>query len=273
VTPWFTDLRKVALLTCITGVLGTVLPVWSGTQSILALTSTRPLSTWWIVPLLVLTYAFTAILPVFYFAVYRNYGTLRFPRRLRLLALAAACTFSIYVAVTVARWIESLGPYWSAMTTLDWRIGAASVLAAARAPGTINFVSSVLGTFSNLAYILMLIAVFRHASDPSELDLPISKPLIIVTKVAAITWGLVAAFNVVRIILIPYSYAGLRDYALQIGRRPPRVWDFAAELVPALVITACMFAGPYIVYKSLRDKRVGGIAEPDDVAHDNPAGY
>jgi hypothetical protein len=42
---------------------------------------------------------FAAITPIFLFALYRNEGTLRFPKRLRLLSLTAALVFSTVVAV------------------------------------------------------------------------------------------------------------------------------------------------------------------------------
>lgn len=250
VTFWFADIRKAALIACIVGVLGVLMPGWNATQAMVALESTHPLWKWWIIPCIVLLYLFLASLPVFCFALYRNEGTLRFPKRLRLLSLAAAFVFSIMVALGLPEWIASLRPYWTAMKTLDWRIGATGILTAARDPRTISHFSTMLGEFSNLAYILLLIALFRHTSDESYQGVPVSRLLSFVTKVAVIAWGLWLAFILLTLVVTPYSYFQLRNYALQIGRTPPQLGGMVARNIRSLLDQACLFVAPYTVYKS-----------------------
>jgi hypothetical protein len=60
-------------------------------------------------------------MPVFFFALYRNQGTLRFSKHLRLLSLIAALVFGLIVAWDLSGWVESIGSYWRTVSMLDWR--------------------------------------------------------------------------------------------------------------------------------------------------------
>ncbi len=202
----------------------------------------------------VLLTLFSAIMPAFYFALYRNEAILNFPRRLRLLALAAALIFAVMVLTALPAWIQSLASYFARLAAFDWSIGPASVFAFVRDPRTIGLVSTLLGELSNIAYILVLIAIFRQTNDPLETGVPISKPLRAVTRVAIISWGLWVAFLVVRVIAMPFVFIQLRTYAFQIGRTPPLLWDMMADAIRTLLIQACLFAAPYIVYRCLREQ-------------------
>ena len=148
---------------------------------------------------------FTAIMPVFYFALYLNETVLHFPKRLRLLALLAASTFGVIVLTALPGWVRSLAAYLSALKTFDWSVGATSVFAFARDPRTIGQLSTLLGELSNIACILMLIAIFRWAHEPLD-NVPVSRLLRVMTKVAVICWGLVVAFLVLRLIAMPYVF-------------------------------------------------------------------
>ena len=87
---------------------------------------------------------------------------------------------------------------------------------------------------------------------PLDSDVPVSRLLRVMTTVAVISWGLWVAFLVVRVIAMPFAFVQTRNYALQIGRTPPVLWDMMAEAIRTLLIQTCLFAAPYIVYKSLR---------------------
>lgn len=73
------------------------------------------------------------------------------------------------------------------------------------------------------------------------------------TKVAVIAWGLVVAFLVVRLVAMPFVVLHLRSYALQIGRTLPSLWDMMAPEIRTVLVKACLFAAPYIVYRSQRE--------------------
>jgi hypothetical protein len=258
-TRWFTDLRSIALIACVTGVLSLPLPIWNALQTTIVTGSPSGFWKFAGIPVVVSLTLFTAIMPVFYIALYLNETVLHFPKRLRLLALVAATTFGAIVLTALAAWVRSIAAYFSAMKTFDWSTGATSVLAFARDPRTIGAVSTLLAELSNIACILMLIAIFRWADEPLY-NVPISRMLRVMTKVAVISWGLVVAFLVLRVIAMPYVFFQLRAYAFQIGRTPPRLWVMMAEAIRTLLIQACLFATPYIVYRSQRE-RIGSLVD------------
>ena len=258
-TFWFSDLRKTALIACIAILLSLPIPTWNLIQTTIV---TGPTSGFWRfagIPVVVSLTLFTAIMPMFYFALYLNETVLHFPKRLRLLALMAASTFGVIVLTALPALVRSLAAYYSAMKTFDWSVGATSVLAFARDPRTIGHLSILLGELSNIACILMLIAIFRWTDEPLD-NVPVSRLLRVMTKVAVISWGLVVAFLVLRVIAMPYVFFQLRTYAFQIGRTPPQLWVMMAEAVRTLLIQACLFAAPYIVYRSQRE-RIGSLVD------------
>ena len=252
---WFVDIKKTALLACTTAVLGVLIPVWNATQEMAALESNHPVMKLWIIPTVVLAWIFTATMPVFYFALYRNEGSLRFPKNLRQLSLVTALVLGVIVAMDLGGWIGSLGPYWTAMKALDWQIGATSVLTAARDSRTISQVSTVLAELSVFAYILLLIAFFRQPNTElfTEADVAVSRMLGFVTKVTLVAWGIWVAFNLIRVGLTPFAFFRIRSVALQIGKPPPQLASMMALATRTLLEQTCLFVAPYIVYNgSLR---------------------
>ncbi len=213
---FFTDIRKVALISFIAAVLGLLLPVWRLTQQ----TAGIRLSLWARVPTLLFAYLFTAIMPVFYFALYRNQGTLRLPKHLRQLSLNTAIVYVCFVTGGVA--------------------------------STVNEVANLLSECSNLAYVLLLFAFSRQSDDESFSpgDVPVSRFLGFVTKAAVILYGIWIAFNLVRVVITPYGYAQLRDLELHVGRRPPQLSRMMLEAIRTLLTQACLFIAPYVIYNS-----------------------
>ncbi|HXB75122.1 MAG TPA: hypothetical protein VNY05_43220 [Candidatus Acidoferrales bacterium] len=187
---------------------------------------------------------FSAILPLFYLALYRDEGTWQIPRRLRLLSLAAAVLFGMIVAIGAPAWIESLG-----------LIRSQSVLSQERAPWSINDLAQIMAQLSNFAYILLLVTMYRQVEDERQPDVPASKLLAVVTKIAVIFYGLWVTFNLIRLALTPYSYSQLRDYALRIGRTPPPFQELVKEAIRAVLTGSCMFAAPYVVWATIRSQR------------------
>lgn len=218
---WFTDLRKIALLACVTYVVSLIAPLWNSTRSIIA--STSPLSGWRVVPLALSVSLITALLPIFYFALYRDEGSLHISAPLRLLARAAAFVIGILLAFQLVEWIKS--------------------------PGA--FLARSLVALATIANILLLAALFRHPGDASEEARPISTLLYVVTKVTVIVWSAWVAFHLLRVLLLPYTYSQLRDYALSIGREGPPLTGMIEEAVQAFLGQASLLTAPYVIYKSL----------------------
>jgi len=141
-------------------------------------------------------------MPVFYFTLYRNRGVLHYSKHLRRLGLMAALVFGAMVAIGLPDRIESPRP-----------------LAAA------------LDLFSNLAYILFLIALFRQADAEPSSGTSVSRPLRVAAKVVVIVDGLWVAYNAVQF--------------------PAHLQTGAWQSTRTLLNQVCLFIGPYIVYRAV----------------------
>lgn len=234
---WFVDIRKAALIACVGTVLGLLIPTWNLTHSMLATASARG-QEWWI-PIVVLMSLFSLIMPAFYFAAYRNKGSLQLSNLVRLWSLTAAIVWGTLVAMGLPKVIESFSSR-----------GDESVLSATRVHWTTGDVSILLGQLSNFTCILLLIALYRHASDEAEPADPVSRLLRIMTRVAVIGGGLCVALYLVRLLEIPYFYLHLRDYGMQ-NRRIPRLQDALAREIRNVLMQACAFAAPFIVWRGI----------------------
>jgi hypothetical protein len=252
------DIRRAALIACIASILSLLIPVWNAAQQIRAVGSVYP--RWWIAPVAVMTVLFFAILPVFYFALYRSEGTLRFSRRLRLLAIAAALVLGLNLGVDLPAWIGSLG-----------REGTSSVLIPERGNWTLGDMSTVFGFLSSAAIIFMMIAVCRHVDEEPDASAPASKFFRVVTRVAVIAWGIWVAFNLCRLVLTPYWYATIPGVAFPVGRTPPPFRDAVAAAARMLLSQASLFIGPYVIWRG-SSRPAGGcpsIEAPSKVPTDS----
>ena len=175
---------------------------------------------WFVIPLILLTTLVTAIMPVFYFALYLDEGTMQFPRPLRKLALAAAATYGIVAALRLQAFV---GPW-------KW--------------------DAVLGLLGNLAYILLLVSMSREVSEDPIEPVPVSNLLSAVTQVAVIAWGIWVAFQLVRIAIVVFTYASLKQFAYRLSRTSPSLHDMAMDVILTFLTQASLLAAPYIVWRS-----------------------
>lgn len=219
------------------------------------------LGRWAIILGLLLMFLFAAVLPVFYFALYRNRATVRFSIRLRNLALATILVAAVLTIEESFEWIRSWSTYSAMIKLPDWTTGLSGLLALIRDPRVIGNISNVLGLFSRIAYLLLLVAMIRHASDPVDARHGTSQFLTRVTKVAYVAWGLVLIAVCIGLVLTPISFIQLRSLALQYGRQPPELGELLLEKVRMLLDQATLFAVPYIIYKSQREKSANEPAE------------
>jgi len=178
-------------------------------------------------PLLVVLFAFTALLPVFFFALFHNKGPLVFPQKLRWLSLAAAIVYSVAMGTQyhdVARQMQDL--------------------------------ANVLNALANFTVILLLIAFFRQAGDDSAPDPPVSRLLQVTTNMAVAAWGFWMALCLVRLLAVPFVYFQVRKQA---GVGPPVLVALFNGALGMLLSQASLFILPYVVYKSR--PRVSGIID------------
>ena len=231
----FPDIRKAALIACVASVLSLFIPLWNMMNSIIRIESANSSSNWWLAPMLMVAYPLAAVMPMFYFALYRNEGTLHFSERLRFICRAAAFIFGAISAVELLRWIRSQGAFWTAVRMVDWSKGGANGLAAFRELRRIRGVSTLFEELGNFAVILVLIAFFRQVPNGES---SVSGLLKFAAKVTTVAGGIWLAFLLIRIVVTPYSYS-------QLGRTPPPFW----EMMGTFLAQACLFTAPYVVYK------------------------
>jgi hypothetical protein len=93
------DLRRVALVALVGSVLGAIMPIWNAVYRLVGFGVTG--FNWWVLPSMAVMLLFIALMPVFYFALYRDRGTMRFPRYLRKVAVAAAVSCALVTALRV----------------------------------------------------------------------------------------------------------------------------------------------------------------------------
>jgi hypothetical protein len=202
-------IRKLALVTCLAMVMSLPIPMWTATRAMLAIPSAHSLSGW---TALVVAYIFSAILPVFYFALYRNQGTRRLSKRTRILSLVGAAAGAIVVATGLPLLAGSFG-------------------------NSLTVTKMLLSDFVNLACVLLLITFFREANGTPGIDIPASRWLAFVTRVAVIAGGLWFAFNLFGLVV-----------ALRNGESADRI----TGAIRTLLEQSCLFSAPYIVFMSER---------------------
>jgi len=159
VTFWRIDIRKAALIACIAAILTILSRAWNLTPAILFRIEPTYLQKW--------------IMAVFYFALYRNRQALRFPKRFRVLALAATVVLSTTAAAAVVNWTGFFESR-SVMSDEPWIIVG---------------VPALLGAVTNLPAILLLITFFNEANDESHTSISVSPLLHIVTVATVLTGG------------------------------------------------------------------------------------
>jgi hypothetical protein len=207
------------------------------------LESAHPESRWWMMPLTLFTALFTVLMPIFYFALFRSEGSIRTTKSLRLVALAGSLCVGLFVASGLPAVIESFK----------------------RNPRTIDSVSLVFAEASNLFSILLLVALFRLKDDDSARTVPMSRMFRLATKITVTAWGLALVLRVLGLILVPFTYFQLRNYALQAGRISPPFGNLLREAIVGVISSAGLFAAPYILYRSQKrnGEKIVGDYTPD----------
>jgi hypothetical protein len=202
-------LRKLAMVTCLAMVMSLPIPMWTATRAMLAIPSAHSPSGW---SALVVAYLFSAILPLFYFALYRSEGTLRLPKRLRILSLVGVAAGGIVVATGLAQLVGSFG-------------------------NSLTMTKMLLSDFVSLSCMLLLITFFREAKGTPGIDIPVSRLLAFMSTVAVLAGGLWFAFNL---------------FGLVVALRNRASTDMITGTIRTLLEQVCLFTAPFIVFKMHR---------------------
>jgi hypothetical protein len=244
---WFLDLRKASLAAFILTVLALAGPLWTYLRTILGTGPARPHMPPLAIAVLAVGLLCLPILPLFYFALYRDGFGLPVSARLRALSLAAAIVLSALVAMQLAATLAP-GPGGSVLT------GAESSWTAVR-------LFTLLAGVAEYGAVFPLLALWRRPDDDSE-PVPPTKFVRVTTQVAVAVFGAWVAFNLMRLVLIPLTQSLVRDAYLQAGRTPPGFGEIVAEALRALLEQACLLAAPYVVWRAGREGERAGRAEP-----------
>jgi hypothetical protein len=235
------DVKRAALVACIAGVLSLAIPMWNFTRQMLALESN--IGKLGAIVAILVGYVFTAIVPLFCFALYRNEGGLLVPRDMRWIAMTAAAVMGILSVAGIPGWIGSFR--------------RDSVLHSAARPWTIGDTSTALGQIANLAAVLLLVALFRLAGDgSSERGVAVSTLLRLLTKIGVMTGGIVALGCVVGLVATPWVYSYIRDRSLEMGHSNAN-WTFsrlALDRVRAAFTVISVYVAPFVVWRGSRTR-------------------
>jgi hypothetical protein len=239
VSPRIRHVKRAALVACIATVIGVAIPMWNSTRQMLALESN--IGKLGAIAAILVGYVFTAIVPLFYFALSRNDGHLLVSRNMRRMAMTAAAVIGLLGVAAIPGWIGTFR--------------GENVLEFAARPWTIGDTAAALGVIANLAGILPLVALVRLANDgSSERGVSVSRLLRIVTKVAVIAGGIVAVGCAVGVMATPWVYSYIRDRSLEMGYSNGR-WTFsrlAIDRAQTALTVVCVYVAPFVVWRGSR---------------------
>jgi hypothetical protein len=256
-------MRKLALFTCIASALTLIRPLAKLLSTVRHL---PPRGIWAdisIVSTTALALLVAGVVLLFYFALYRDRGTLQASGRLRLLCRAAAFLLGIMAAVDLPMRLSAFAVDWTNAMDLDWRSGGPAISTALWAPSTLAIANNVLDLLSNVLSIALLMVLSRVPdNNPSEAA-PVGRLLREVSAVAVILLGLVLLGQLIGLFATPYSYSLIRDLSNQAGRTPPRPVEFVVPLIRGAAAGACGFLVPFLVYRSSLRKAAGSEGSYD----------
>jgi hypothetical protein len=216
--------------------------MWNSTRQMLALEAKIGALT--AIAVISLAYAFTAIVPFFYFALYRNEGDLPLLRSMRWILVTAAAVLGILALASIVELVGTLR--------------GDSVLDAGARAWTIRDTSILLGSVADLAGSLLLVALFRLAGNgPSETGVTVSELLRLSTRIAVIAGGIVAIGCLVGLAATPWVYIYIRDRApVEMGSSNDR-WTFLRLVLDrartALTVIS-VYVGPFVVWQGTRTR-------------------
>jgi hypothetical protein len=228
------NFKRAALISTIGTALGTIGSFWTARVSIRSITSIQPSWKWWVTLLIAAVVLLDAMLPLFYFALYRFKGTLKFPKWSRTAALLAACALGVVFCA-------------EALNFAQLRI----------LPAT----SQYLSLFAELCCAVLLFQVHWAKVAENPTPLPRSGPFFGVTKAAGLWGGLWIAIGCFQVVAMPFVYAVVRHIATGSGRPSPQFAHMLVQNIEKFVNVLCLWITPWLVYTIHRQaKRTESMA-------------
>lgn len=218
--------------------------MWNSARQMLGLqTKIGPLAA---IAAILVGFVFSAIVPLFYLALYRNQGELPISRNMRWMAMIAAVAIGILTLSSIPEWIGS------------WR-GESVVNAAAR-QWTIGDTAVLLGMIADFAGILLLAALYRLADDGSSgSGIGVSRLFRSLTKIAVIVGGIVAIGGLIGLAATPWVYFYIRDRSLETGSSIDG-WTLShltLERLRSTLKVISVYVAPFVVWQGTRTRGTG----------------
>ena len=233
---WLTDIKKTALVAAVAMVIGSVYPLKATLQAASASLTRIP---WFFFPLLGIATILVGGIPLgFLFVLYRSKVELRISSSLRDLALFAASANALNLLWYLFQWIRSLK-----FLSQFQQLSAGSVIAL------------MLTLLAEVAYILFLIAIFRHTRNSLRSHTDEGRLHRRVARISVVFWSLVLVGIVGAAIYWVVEYPYYRGLAHQFGREIPSLGSELLERAWIFLQMANLMVPPYIVHKSLRFSR------------------
>ena len=227
---WLTDIRKTALVAAIAMVVGSVYALRTTLQTAPASLTRIP---WFFFPLVGIVTILVAAIPLSFLVVlYRSNVELRISSNLRCLALFAAAATALDLLRYLLRWIQSL-----------------QFLSQFQQPSARSVIAFTLTLLAEIAYILFLVAIFRHTNNPLLSDAHDGRLLRWVAKISVVFWSLVLVGILGAAIYVAVEY---QELSHQFGREMPSLGSELLERARIFLQMACLMVPPYIVHRSLR---------------------
>lgn len=252
---WIGNLRNAALAACCATSAGLVIPLWNTVPQASALMQQWPRFKWLVVILELVIVAFSATFPVFLFTFSRDRGALTISRGHRRLASIAAVLAAVLLMVRLVPWVQSLGIYLDELEMLDLSVVRGSF-------DRLNFADVVLSALSTVSCVVLLVATARYqpvADTEQELS---SRTFTVAAKVTVISWGVVLAGTVIRLLALPYIYSTVQSQMALLPQRPTFT-QLYGEPISIVLDVATIFAIPFIVFRSYGKTRPTELENPN----------
>jgi len=242
------SVRRSAFAAFVTAALSLPVPIWTAARTV-ALSAGGH---WWNIALAAL-FNCVAVLPLlFFFALYRNEGTLRVPHRLGRWAVAGAAILAALMALLLPSWFRSMIVFTTQLRLLNWQDPKGALALIVNAPVTWIEVTILTTLASNVALIVLLSVLSRQPSDEPAEEVPVSSLLRDSSRILVMAWGVWIALNLLRLGAVPFTYPTILDEAAQMGVRAPSYWDFMWEPFRRVLEAFPLYLVPYIVLNRLR---------------------
>jgi hypothetical protein len=235
------DLRRPALICLIATLAATVLPVWNMSRGMGAWNDAGQ---WWNMLVSAFEILCSPLLPAFYYALYRNEGTLRLEPLVKRLALVAALALAAFI-------ITSFYDLGTRMTAA----GSGTVLAPTRSSWTLGDLSVVLTGIWNLATIYLLWAILVHPNIKASGDGSVSKMVVVTAKIIVIIRGIEVGLSLVWLLLTPFLYWKYRNLAQHAGVVPRPYAPMLGGAVRVVLSETSLLIVPLIVWIAISRQR------------------